>query len=307
MPFGEDCEFRNMGHCISEMEGKVDDPESWCRALEEETFEECSGEDSAHDCACGEKAVTFAEFKAFKEIDPDGAGGFEGYGAVYGNRDLGGDVMRPGSVKNMDALVRDGFIGLNHGWDDLPIGYITEARQDSHGLWISTAYHAHEKAQTARRVAQERLAAGKTVGLSIGYSILPNGARNLPDGSRELNAVEVHEVSQVNAAMNPLAMVDAAKRGRPLANQSELAAASLADLADYVARTRSLADLRAKEGRVLSGANRTRLASLLEALNAVKGDIEKLLAETEPDKSLDPTVLMAEFLRIQSQALGVTI
>lgn len=254
-----------------------------------------------------EPVSTFVELKSFKAVDIDGDGGFEGYGAVYNNRDLGGDVMRPGSVKNVDALVREGFIGLNHGWDDLPIGMITDARQDTHGLWIQTAYHSHEKAQMARRVAMERLDAGKIVGLSIGYSIQPNGARGLADGSRELLAVDVHEVSQVNAAMNPSAMIDVAKSATSYADQYRRASGSLAELEAFVSRSSSLADVRVKEGRVLSSANRSRLATLLEALTAVRSDIEKLLRDTEPDKSLDATVLLTDYLKLSAQANGLEL
>jgi HK97 family phage prohead protease len=56
---------------------------------------------------------------------------------------------------------------------------------------------------------------------------------------------------------------------------------ALAGLKEWAARTRALAALRAKEGRVLSEANRTRLGTLAEAMRTVLADVDDLLATTE--------------------------
>lgn len=72
-------------------------------------------------------------------------------------------------------------------------------------------------------------------------------------------------------------------------------ARALAAVDEFVNRSRSLADLRAKEGRVLSAANRERLQSLAEALGASAKAIEELLAESDPNKSRE--ALQREFLR----------
>lgn len=60
-----------------------------------------------------------------------------------------------------------------------------------------------------------------------------------------------------------------------------------ADLVAYVTRTKSLVDLRVKEGRVLSNANRERLKTLAAALRTGADDLDALLAETEPQKQQD--------------------
>lgn len=249
-------------------------------------------------------AATFVEFKAMKALE-DGTGGFEGYGAVFGNRDLGGDIMRPGSVKNVAQLKQAGFIAGFHEWDRLPIGYIEEANQDATGLYLKTVYHSHPEAQAARGVALERLAAGKTVGLSIGYQVLPGGSRMIDDSTRELMAVEVIEVSQVNAAMNPLAQMVGAKGST--AQHEQRAQAAVSELHAFVSRLAGYSEARRKEGRVLSTANRNRLQALLDAMSAAKTDIEKLLQESEPDKSMDGHRLYAEFLKISAQLNGVKV
>jgi HK97 family phage prohead protease len=78
--------------------------------------------------------------------------------------------------------------------------------------------------------------------------------------------------------------------------QAEIAAASLADVTAFIARTRSLADLRAKEGRVLSAANRDRLAALTSAMRESLAEVEQLLAETDPGKA---SAVLQEYIRYQ--------
>jgi hypothetical protein len=48
--------------------------------------------------------------------------------------------------------------------------------------------------------------------------------------------------------------------------------------------SKNRAELRMKEGRVLSTDNRTRLATLKDSLNAVLADIAELLDATDPDR-----------------------
>jgi hypothetical protein len=77
-------------------------------------------------------------------------------------------------------------------------------------------------------------------------------------------------------------------------DEADTAAQSLADVAVFVARSRSLADLRAKEGRVMSTANRDRLSAFLDQLSGVAKSIDELLAETDP---VQKGLLESEFLR----------
>jgi hypothetical protein len=86
---------------------------------------------------------------------------------------------------------------------------------------------------------------------------------------------------------------------------------ALAGVQAFVSRGKSLADLRAKkqqkEGRVLSVANRERLAALAEGLNGALTDISELLSATEPEaaKSADDEELNAIWLQLQRRAAGV--
>jgi glucosamine 6-phosphate synthetase-like amidotransferase/phosphosugar isomerase protein len=87
-----------------------------------------------------------------------------------------------------------------------------------------------------------------------------------------------------------------ASKGLTFEAEADIAVESLADVTAFVARTRSLADLRAKEGRTLSSANRERLGRLTSAMRESLADIEKLLDETDPDKA---SAVLQEYVRYQ--------
>lgn len=88
-------------------------------------------------------------------------------------------------------------------------------------------------------------------------------------------------------------------RGIVFEDQAESAETSLADVAAFIARSRSLADLRAKDGRELSAANRARLSRLLEQLTGIAGDVEELLQSTEPPDKARARELMALWLQCE--------
>jgi len=79
----------------------------------------------------------------------------------------------------------------------------------------------------------------------------------------------------------------------------------LLDVPEFVGRTKSLVDVRHKEGRALSNARRQRLSALLEAFTSSADDLRAMLTETEPaphketqDGKSVPAALV-EFLRFQ--------
>lgn len=81
-----------------------------------------------------------------------------------------GEVIFPGAFDNtIERFLKEGFIAQGHEWDELPIAYPTLLEERGRNLYGEAVYHSHQEAQDARTVAQERLGAGKTVGLSIGF------------------------------------------------------------------------------------------------------------------------------------------
>lgn len=158
----------------------------------------------------------FKPFAEFKAVD-GGPGGFEGYGSLWGILDSQNDIVERGAFKNtLPTFVRDGFIADGHNWDsvaDGAIGTVEDAYEDEKGLFIKVAYHSTQRAQDARRIAMERLARGKSVGLSIGYAVRPGGDTMDSAGVRRLHDLDLFEVSHVNVPALRPAGVTSAKSG----------------------------------------------------------------------------------------------
>lgn len=117
---------------------------------------------------------------------------FAGYAALFGKRDAGRDVIRPGAFASTLAQ-RDGRIPLL--WQhraDMRIGWIEQASEDSRGLRVVASIDNAEGAAAAA------LRGGQVTGLSFGYR-----ARQFTRDAngRELSAVDLIEVSLVTHPM----------------------------------------------------------------------------------------------------------
>lgn len=132
---------------------------------------------------------------------------FSGYGSIYGNEDRQGDIVDPGSCANLKAWLKDGFVSWMHKWD-VPIGYPLKASQDDHGLSFDAEFHSTPEAIMAKTITRERLAAGKSMGLSIGYATLADGYEN---GVRHIKSYDLFEVALVSVPANALAGVTGMK------------------------------------------------------------------------------------------------
>jgi len=227
------------------------------------------------------------EFKSWQgeiKATNSGNGGFSGYASVFGVRDDGGDVVEPGAFADaIENFLHHGFISDGHNWESVSsgaIGTIVDAKEDERGLWIQTEYHSTPMAQAARTIAQERMARGKSVGLSIGYGIAPGGADFSEDGTRHLLKLKLYEVSQVNVPMLRQAGLTGVKGyGLPFEEHSDGVRVAIAE---WLERVKSGSDVRLKAGRPISEARRERMAGVKEQLAAAVSEIEALLMETEP-------------------------
>lgn len=133
---------------------------------------------------------------------------FEGYGSIFGNVDLGGDIVLPGAyAKSLAEHKAAGTMPLMywmHQPDQVP-GVWKEMAEDKDGLYVRG-----ELVDTALGRDVRVLLENKAVrGLSIGYQATDVGWDR--DGNRLLKQVGLHEVSVVSRAMNPLARVEAMK------------------------------------------------------------------------------------------------
>lgn len=142
------------------------------------------------------------EFKAAGD-----AGAFEGYAAIFGNVDLGGDVIERGAFKEFVKNGAGKIVVLYQHDMRSPIG-VADVKQDDKGL----AFHGQLVMEDPKaRTANAHMKAGSLTGMSIGYDVLDGGAKIMESGIRQLTALKCWEISPVTFGMNPLAGIDAVK------------------------------------------------------------------------------------------------
>jgi HK97 family phage prohead protease len=143
-----------------------------------------------------------------KSAEADGT--FSGYAAVFGNIDLGYDVIEPGAFTSAKTT-KDGKlrIAIDHNLKQL--AGKASFRQDERGLWV--------EAQLSLGVsyvkdAYQLMRDGVLDGLSVGFDILPNGSDYEERSGkfvRVIKSAELWEFSLVAFGMNPLAQVENVK------------------------------------------------------------------------------------------------
>jgi len=151
-----------------------------------------------------------------KEVTETGS--FEGLASVYGNVDLGGDIVMPGAFKEF-VKTRDGSIRILDSHNTrAPIGKGTVI--DSHmGLVLKGTLNL--KVSRSRDV-HELMKDGIIDGLSIGFDILPNGSEvRESDNVRLLKELKLWEISTVVFPMNQMATISAVKNFQQITNIRE--------------------------------------------------------------------------------------
>lgn len=142
------------------------------------------------------------------EIKALGAREFEGHGSVFGNVDLGGDIVLPGAFKRSLAEHRKAGTLPQMFWmhkpDAVP-GVWTEMREDDRGLYVRGELVDTQLGNEMRTLLQRKAVRG----LSIGFRLVDFDYDD--DGNRLLKEIDLWEVSLVSLAMNPLAKVEAVK------------------------------------------------------------------------------------------------
>jgi HK97 family phage prohead protease len=147
-----------------------------------------------------------AEVK-FSDAEANARGEFVGYASVFGNTDLGGDIVERGAFSATLQARKSQDVAMLWGHDlrSVPIGKWVEMREDDRGLVV--------RGQLTLDIPRARdvhaaLKEGTVKGLSIGYRIPPGGAEMANNGRvRRIKAVDLHEVSVVTFPMNQRAQV----------------------------------------------------------------------------------------------------
>ncbi len=133
---------------------------------------------------------------------------FEGHGSIFGNVDLGGDVVLPGAFKH--SLAQHEKAGslpqmFWMHWPDRVPGKWLSMKEDKKGLKVKGTLAETPLGDEIRTLLQM----DAVKGLSIGYRTVDQEFAE--DGTRLLKELELWEVSVVSLPMNPLAQVAHAK------------------------------------------------------------------------------------------------
>jgi phage head maturation protease len=216
------------------------------------------------------KGLLAFEFKAEKE------GSFRATFSRFNVVDRDGDVTMP------DAFERGQEVRLaqwGHNWGAPAIGK-GAIDFDEERAWVDGEFFLDTTVGKDTYLAVKNL--GTLQEWSYGFAIKERSFGEFGDPPQHvqfLRRLDVFEVSPVMIGAGIGTGTDAIK-GATLADESEAVLAAVANLSD---RLKSLADIRAKEGRTLSTANRERLKAHRESLRSIADDLDALLAATEPD------------------------
>lgn len=158
---------------------------------------------------------------------------FEGYASVFGNVDLGNDVVVKGAFK--DSLAKNSSLPIlwQHSMDE-PIGKSLVLNEDDKGLYIKATLPREDTFVKGRVIPQMKV--GSIREMSIGYFLKDY---DLKGDVRYLKEIDVFEVSLVTKAMNPQAEISnfksvAASTSLPIADRGKEWSS-----ADAVARVRN--------------------------------------------------------------------
>lgn len=127
---------------------------------------------------------------------------FAGYAAIFDRPDSGGDVVRKGAFA--ESLKRNGTVPLLWQHQGQPIGKIEHLSEDGRGLRVIARL-----GEGAAKVG-DLLSGGKLKGLSFGYRVRE---AKQADGLRELQSLDLVEVSLVARPMQKLARVHTVESG----------------------------------------------------------------------------------------------
>ncbi len=173
----------------------------------EETVDEMEDEKQAEK----ESIEIKSSIKAYDDEDEDkNYGTFEGYGSVFGNKDLGNDVIESGAfTKSLKRRKPQNVKLLYQHKSDMPIGVFDEIREDDHGLVVKGRLALKTQAGAE---AYELLKMGALDGLSIGFRVNPKEVSYDKRGNKRIiKEVDLMEVSLVTFPMNPQATVRSVK------------------------------------------------------------------------------------------------
>jgi HK97 family phage prohead protease len=164
--------------------------------------------------AVGERRQMAFETKGLeiKQDEEDGEFQFEGYGAVFGNKDRGGDIIKPGAFKQTINR-NDGTFPLvaDHDLTMKSRVGLVYAEEDNFGVKVQA--HVNTQKQLGREIASDIRQAqkhGEEIGMSFGYEVKQDDYDKEKD-ARLLKEVKTYEFSLTQIPMNQEAAVTGVK------------------------------------------------------------------------------------------------
>lgn len=235
--------------------------------------------------------------------------------AVHGNVDDGGDRSWPGSFVDptVKGRARTRFLwqhdagsppvaSINYVREvpkaQLPQAVLDYAPDATGGVEVSRTYLTTPRGDEILA----GIVAGAIEEMSYAYNATAFDFEEDEDGRRmvrNLRKVELYDISDVNWGMNP---ATAGVKTLRAMLESDMGFEEHADMAEsavraFVERSAVKHDVRSKEGRVLSEANRTRIKRLVGSLTEVAKELDDLLVATEP--KADPALVEQAFIEYQ--------
>lgn len=191
---------------------------------------------------------------SLKGVGDDGS--FEGMAAVYGNTDLGGDVVEPGAfTKTLKDSNERPILWQHDAHEPIGMGTFVDSAK---GLQVAGQLVLESPVAVKARALMRQ---GAVKGLSIGYDPVVSEYDREND-VRRLKELKLWETSIVTFPMNPMAQITGVK-----AATEEMEAAI----------ARFLKEIESKTGRTLSAATLDRLKSAHGSLKEAMGHLESLM------------------------------
>lgn len=204
--------------------------------------------------ADGQEGSVRAVFSCFNEVDKDG------------------DIVLASAFTHGQEVP----MTWSHRWD-MPCGKGQILVEADRAIFDGTFFVGTEAGAEAYKTVK---AMGSLQDWSWGFTVADAGFE-MRDGDliRIIKGAQVFEVSPVLVGANANTFTLGIKGDMPYTDEAE---AVLAAVKGFGERSRSLANLRSKEGRTLSDANRRRLSAMHESMRQVVADMEELMKENEP-------------------------
>lgn len=241
---------------------------------EETVMDEALVEDFTDDFDDEMKSETLdiqAELKAYNGDDEEEKGVFSGYGSIFGNKDLGNDVMVQGAFAKSIASKGPKGVKLLYQHDAKePIGVFDEIIEDRKGLRVKGRLAMGT--QKGREV-YELMKMGAIDGLSIGYRVSPKGAMYDERGKkRMLKEVDLMEISAVTFPMNTRARVQAVKGEQRTVREWEETMRDACGLSRSESKVAANAVFKALDQREVGDEQKDVIDSMAKLTKILKGD-----------------------------------